>query len=167
MLALRRLDTQFTLDVRNFFASLPRESHSQSTPEKEDALLSRPLDTIRISSSLIDTNLNSPTQWLNPLDPTSGRWARAFWLAWWTQDTTLRVRLKPPPSYDQTLYPRAYELSIELCPKSVRDVVVGGRPAAPLIRTADGGMQDTAGAVLLLRPLLDTSSLAGVATLVQ
>lgn len=195
LLALRRLDAHFTRVMRNFFASVPGESHSQASYAKEEALLSFPLATLRISESLIDNNLTSATRWLNPCDPASRTWARAFWLAWWTQDTALRVRLDPPATYDLTLYTRAYELPVELYPEAVRDAVDGGRPGSPLITTpdewvralmvygdepltdADGalnprfpgvhaGMQDTAGTVPLGRPLLDTSSLAGIATLV-
>lgn len=195
LLVLRRLDAYYARLLRNFFVAVPAESHTPAASSAEEALLATPLATLRISSSLIDNDLNSATRWLNPLDPTARTWARAFWLAWWTQDTALRMRPDPPASYDLTLHPRAYDLPVELWPASVQGAVDTGRPGSPVIRNADewacalmvygdepltdaagahnprfpgthAGMQDTAGAVPRQQPLLDTSSLAGVATLV-
>lgn len=132
----------------------------------EQALLSYPLDSLRISMSLIDNNLTSPTPWLNPWDTTSDSCTRALWLYWWTQDTTLRARLEPPSSYNLTLCPMVYELLSELRPGLLPYAQTEGQPGTPPTSTADEGMQDIAGEVVLRRPLLDTSSLVGIETLV-
>eukprot|EP00170_Pyropia_yezoensis_P007704 contig_31708_g7728 len=81
-------------------------------------------------------------------------------------DTTLRARLEPPSSYNLTLCPMVYELLSELRPGLLPYAQTEGQPGTPPTSTADEGMQDIAGEVVLRRPLLDTSSLVGIETLV-
>lgn len=194
LIALRRLDSHLTSVTRNVFQYLLAELHALATTSTRVALLSSPIDTLRISDSLIDKNLGSATPWLNPWDPSSRTWARAFWKAWWTQDSSRRQSLSPPQSYRLALHRNAFDHSEKHLPEAVH-AVDGCQPGTPSIRTVDegvralmvcgdeqvtteggqpnprfpgehAGMQDTDGAMPLSRPLLDTSTLAGVATLV-